>query len=133
MQKKIFYILISVIFFFLSHSDLIAQYRDPFSEKRRRPSIKKNNNLGLLHAKTFFKRQNDSFTNYRRQNGIIGIDDDPFKITGKNKFKLTGIEEDSFTSKQRNLAITNKYNKTLVKKKALKSRKKHQKHQMKLY
>ena len=131
MQKREFYILTLVIFLFLSNGDLNAQYRDPFSEKRRRPSIKKNNNLGLLHAKTFFKRQNDSFTNYRRQNGIIGIDDDPFKITGKNKFKPTGIEEDSFTSKQRNLAITNKYNKTLVKKKALKSRRKHQKHQMK--
>ena len=131
MQKRIFYILISVISFFLSNTDLIVQYRDPFSEKRRRPSIKKNNNLGLLHAKTFFKRQNDSFTNHRRQNGIIGIDNDPFKITGRNKFKPTGIEEDSFTSKQRNLAIVNKYNKTLVKKKAFKSRRKHRKHLMK--
>ena len=131
MQRRRFYILTALIFFFLFYGNIISQYRDPFSEKRRRPAIKKNNNLGLLHAKTFFKRQNDSFTNYRRQNGIIGIDNDPFKITGRNKFKPTGIEEGSFTSKQRNLAITNKYNKTLVKKKALKSRRKHQKHQMK--
>ena len=131
MQRRRFYILTGLIFFFLFYGDIISQYRDPFSEKRRRPSIKKNNNLGLLHAKTFFKKQKDSFTNYRRQNGIIGIDNDPFKITGRNKFKPTGIEEDSFTSKQRNLAISNRYNKTLVKKKALKSRRKYQKHQMK--
>ena len=131
MQRRRFYILTALIFFFLFYGDIISQYRDPFSEKRRRPSIKKNNNLGLLHAKTFFKKQKDSFTNYRRQNGIIGIDNDPFKITGRNKFKPTGIEEDSFTSKQRNLAITNRYDKTLVKKKALKSRRKYQKHQMK--
>ncbi|RPG80422.1 MAG: hypothetical protein CBC95_002505 [Crocinitomicaceae bacterium TMED135] len=131
MQKRTYYILFASIFFFLSSNKVISQYRDPFSEKRKRPSIKKNNNMGLLHAKTFFKRQNDSFTNYKRQNGVIGIDNDPFKITGKNKFKPTGIEEDSFTSKQRNLAITNKYNKSLVKKKALKSRRKYQKHKMK--
>lgn len=131
MQRRRFYILTALIFFFLFYGNIISQYRDPFSEKRRRPSIKKNNNLGLLYSKRFFKRQNDSFTNYKRQNGIIGIDNDPFKITGKNKFKPTGIEEDSFTSKQRNLAIRNKYNKKLVKKKALKSRRKHQKHQMK--
>ena len=131
MQRRRFYILTGLIFFFLFYGDIISQYRDPFSEKRRRPSIKKNNNLGLLHAKTFFKKQKDSFTNYRRQNGIIGIDNDPFQITGRNKFKPTGIEEDSFTSKQRNLAISNRYNKTLVKKKALKSRRKYQKHQMK--
>ena len=131
MQRRRFYILTALIFFFLFYGKIISQYRDPFSEKRRRPSIKKNNNLGLLYSKTFIKRQNDSFTNYKRQNGIIGIDNDPFKITGKNKFKPTGIEEDSFTSKQRNLAIRNKYNKNLVKKKALKSRRKHQKHQMK--
>ena len=117
MQRRRFLHIDFINFLFLSYGDIIAQYRDPFSEKRRRPSIKKNNNLGLLHSKTFFKRQNDSFTNYRRQNGIIGIDDDPFKITGRNKFKPTGIEEDSFTSKQRNLALSNKYNKTLVKKK----------------
>ena len=131
MQKRTYYILFASIFFFLSHNKVISQYRDPFSEKRKRPSIKKNNNMGLLYAKTFFKRQNDSFTNYKRQNGVIGIDNDPFKITGKNKFKPTGIEEDSFTNKQRNLAITNKYNKSLVKKKALKSRRKYQKHKMK--
>ena len=131
MQRRKFYILTALIFFFLFYGNIISQYRDPFSEKRRRPSIKKNNNFGLLYSKTFIKRQNDSFTNYKRQNGIIGIDNDPFKISGKNKFKPTGIEEDSFTSKQRNLAIRNKYNKKLVKKKALKSRRKHQKHQMK--
>jgi len=131
MSRKIFNILTALFFFFFINKKAISQYRDPFSEKRKRPSIRKNNNLGLLHAKTFFKRQNDSFTNYKRQNGIVGIDNDPFKITGKNKFKPTGIEEDSFTSKQRNLAIRNKYNKNLVKKKALKSRKKYQKHKMK--
>ena len=52
------------------------------------------------------------------------------KITGRNKFKPTGIEEDSFTKKQRKLAIMNRYNKELVKKKAKKSRKKYMKRQM---
>ena len=51
-------------------------------------------------------------------------------ISGKNKFKPTGIEEDSFTKKQRKLAIMNRYNKELVKKKAKKSRKKYMKRQM---
>ena len=81
-KKKILHIN-CVNFLFLFYGNIISQYRDPFSEKRRRPSIKKNNNLGLLYSKTFIKRQNDSFTNYKRQNGIIGIDNDPFKITGK--------------------------------------------------
>ena len=88
--------------------------------------------MGLLASKSLFKKQNDSFSNLKGQNGIIGIDNDPFKISGKNKFKPTGIEEDSFTKKQRNLAIINKYNKELVKKKALKSRKKYMKRQMEI-
>lgn len=131
MSKKIFYISIALTFFFLSNNNLFSQYRDPFSEKRKKITIKKNNSVGLLHSKTFFKRQNDSFTNNKRQNGIIGIDNDPFKITGKNNLKPTGIEDDSFTTKQRKLAVRNKYNKNLVKKKALKSRKKYQNHKMK--
>ena len=89
-------------------------------KKKKKNFIKKNNHLGLLASKSLFKKQNDSFSNLKGQNGIIGIDHDPFKISGKNKLKPTGIEEDSFTKKQRKLAIINKYNKELVRKKASK-------------
>ena len=82
-----------------------------------------------MHTHRLIKKKNDAFTNTKNRNGIIGIDDDPFKIIGKRKFKPTGIEEDSFTKKQRNLADRNKYNKSLVKKKALKSRKEYSKRQ----
>ena len=128
MNRYILYI--STLIFFFSINNLYSQYRDPFSEKRKKTYIKKNNHRGLLSSKAFFKKQNDSFSNLKSQNGIIGIDNDPFKISGKNKFKPTGIEEDSFTKKQRKLAIMNRYNKELVKKKAKKSRKKYMKRQM---
>ena len=128
MNRYILYI--STLIFFFSINNLYSQYRDPFSEKRKKTYIKKNNHRGLLSSKAFFKKQNDSFSNLKSQNGIIGIDNDPFKISGKNKFKPTGIEGDSFTKKQRKLAIMNRYNKELVKKKAKKSRKKYMKRQM---
>lgn len=130
MNRYILYISTLIFFFFFSTNNLYSQYRDPFSEKRKKTYIKKNNHRGLLAYKAFFKKQNDSFSNLKSQNGIIGIDNDPFKISGKNKFKPTGIEEDSFTKKQRKLAIMNRYNKELVKKKAKKSRKKYMKRQM---
>ena len=130
MNRYILYISTLIFFFFFSTNNLHSQYRDPFSEKRKKTYIKKNNHTGLLASKAFFKKQNDSFSNLKSQNGIIGIDNDPFKISGKNKFKPTGIEEDSFTKKQRKLAIMNRYNKELVKKKAKKSRKKYMKRQM---
>jgi hypothetical protein len=130
MNRYILYISTLIFFFFFSTNNLYSQYSDPFSEKRKKTYIKKNNHRGLLASKAFFKKQNDSFSNLKSQNGIIGIDNDPFKISGKNKFKPTGIEEDSFTKKQRKLAIMNRYNKELVKKKAKKSRKKYMKRQM---
>ena len=130
MNRYILYISTLIFFFFFSKNNLYSQYRDPFSEKRKKTYIKKNNHRGLLASNAFFKKQNDSFSNLKSQNGIIGIDNDPFKILGKNKFKPTGIEEDSFTKKQRKLAIINRYNKELVKKKAKKSRKKYMKRQM---
>ena len=128
MNKDVFYI--SIILFFFSYNSIHSQYRDPFSEKRKKISIKKNNHLGLLASKSLLKNQNDSFSNLKGQNGIIGIDNDPFKISRKNKLKPTGIEEDSFTKKQRKLATINRYNKELIKKKAKKSRKKYMKRQM---
>ena len=128
MNRVFFYI--SILLSFFLYNTIHSQYRDPFSEKRKKISIKKNNHLGLLASKSLLKKQNDSFSNLKGQNGIIGIDHDPFKISGKNKLKPTGIEEDSFTKKQRKLAIINKYNKELVRKKALKSRKKYMKRQM---
>ena len=105
MNRYILYISTLIFFFFFSTNNLYSQYRDPFSEKRKKTYIKKNNHRGLLSSKAFFKKQNDSFSNLKSQNGIIGIDNDPFKISGKNKFKPTGIEEDSFTKKQRKLEL----------------------------
>ena len=124
MNRYILYISTLIFFFFFSTNNLYSQYRAPFSEKRKKTYIKKNNHRGLLASKAFFKKQNDSFSNLKSQNGIIGIDNDPFQISGKNKFKPTAIEEDSFTKKQRKLAIMNRKNKELVKKKAKKRRKK---------
>ena len=102
MNRVFFYI--SILLSFFSYNNIHSQYRDPFSEKRKKISIKKNNHLGLLASKSLFKKQNDSFSNLKGQNGIIGIDHDPFKISGKNKLKPTGIEEDSFTKKTKKVS-----------------------------
>jgi hypothetical protein len=129
MYRRVYYIIFALIILIFFKNSCFSQYRDPFSEKRKKLFIKKKNHRGLLHTHRLIKKKNDAFTNTKNRNGIIGIDDDPFKIIGKRKFKPTGIEEDSFTKKQRNLADRNKYNKSLVKKKALKSRKEYSKRQ----
>ena len=73
----------------------------------------------------FSKRQKDSFVNIKKNNGIIGLDHDPFKFKGNLYYKPTGIEEDSFTTKHRKMAYSNKYDKESLKKKALRSRNKY--------
>ena len=129
MTCRIFFIFLSSFLFFFQKQDIISQYRDPFSEKRKGINIKKRNKIGLIYAakSLFSKKQKDSFVNVKKNNGIIGLDHDPFKFKGKKLYKNTGIEEDSFTTKHRKMAYSNKYNKESLKKKALKSRKKYMK------
>ena len=73
---------------------------------------------GIYATKSLFsKKQKDSFVNVKKNNGIIGLDHDPFKFKGKKFYKPTGIEEDSFTAKHRKMAYSNKYDKESLKKK----------------
>jgi hypothetical protein len=129
MIRRIFFICLSFCLFFFQKKDIISQYRDPFSEKRKGNNIKKRNKIGLIYAtkSLISKKQKDSFVNVKKNNGIIGIDSDPFKFNGKRFYKPTGIEEDSFTTKHRKMAYSNKYDKESLKKKAMKSRKKYMK------
>ncbi|MDB2539056.1 hypothetical protein N9X23_01665 [Flavobacteriales bacterium] len=127
MIRRIFFIILSFFLLFLKKQNLISQYRDPFSEKTKVISIKKRNKNGLIYAtKSFFsKKQKNSFLNQKKNNGIIGLDHDPFKFKRKNFYKPTGVEEDSFTTKHRKMAYSNKYDKESLKKKAIKSRNKY--------
>jgi len=127
MIRRIFFIILSFFLLFLKKQNLISQYRDPFSEKKKVISIKKRNKNGLIYAtKSFFsKKQKNSFLNQKKNNGIIGLDHDPFKFKRKNFYKPTGVEEDSFTTKHRKMAYSNKYDKESLKKKAIKSRNKY--------
>ena len=127
MIRRIFFIILSFFLLFLKKQNLISQYRDPFSEKTKVISIKKRNKNGLIYAtKSFFsKKQKNSFLNQKKNNGIIGLDHDPFKFKKKNFYKPTGVEEDSFTTKHRKMAYSNKYDKESLKKKAIKSRNKY--------
>jgi hypothetical protein len=129
MIRRIFFIFLSFLLFFFQKQDIISQYRDPFTEKRRGNNIKKRNKIGLIYAtkSLFSKKQKDSFVNVKKNNGIIGLDHDPFKFKGKRFYKPTGIEEDSFTTKHRKMAYSNKYDKESLKKKAIKSRTKYMK------
>ena len=109
------------IFFFLffcQKGNLISQYRDPFSEKTKGINFKKRN-------KRISKKTKNLFSSVKKNNGIYGLDHDPFKINKKKIYEPTGVEEDSFTTKHRKMAYSYKYNKKKLKKKALKSRKKH--------
>jgi len=127
MIRRTFFIILSFFLLFLKQQNLISQYRDPFSEKTKVISIKKRNKNGLIYAtKSFFsKKQKNSFLNQKKNNGIIGLDHDPFKFKRKNFYKPTGVEEDSFTTKHRKMAYSNKYDKESLKKKAIKSRNKY--------
>ena len=129
MIQRILFIFISFFLFFFQKQNLISQYRDPFNEKRKGISIKKRNKIGLIYAakSLFSKKQKDSFINVKKNNGIIGLDHDPFKFNGKKFYKPTGIDEDSFNTKHRKMAYSNKYDKKNLKKKALKSREKYMK------
>ena len=129
MIQRILFIFISFFLFFFQKQNLISQYRDPFNEKRKGISIKKRNKIGLIYAakSLFSKKQKDSFINVKKNNGIIGLEHDPFKFNGKKFYKPTGIDEDSITTKHRKMAYSNKYDKKNLKKKALKSREKYMK------
>ncbi len=133
MIRRVFFISLSFFLFFFQKHDIISQYRDPFTEKRIGNNIKKRNKIGLIYAtkSMFSKKQKDSFVNVKRNNGIIGLDHDPFKLKGNRFYKPTGIEEDSFTTKHRKMAYSNKYDKESLKKKALVSRKKYMRKKMK--
>jgi hypothetical protein len=129
MIRRIFFIFLSFFLFFFQKQDIVSQYRDPFTEKRKGIHIKKRNKIGLIYAtkSLFSKKQRDSFVNVKKSNGIIGLEHDPFKFKSKRFYKPTGIEEDSFTSKHRKIAYSNKYDKESLKKKAIKSRNKYMK------
>ena len=118
MIRRISFIFISFFLFFSQKQNLISQYRDPFSEKTKGINIKKRN-------KIISKKTKSLFSSVKNNNGIYGLDHDPFRANKKNIYKPTGIEEDSFTTKHRKMAYSYKYNKRILKKKALKSRKKH--------
>ena len=79
-------------------------------------------NLGNNSKKINTEIQKNSFLNPKKNNGVIGLDHDPFKFKRKNFYKPTGVEEDSFTTKHRKMAYSNKYDKESLKKKAIKSR-----------
>ena len=127
MIRRVFFIFLSFSLFFFQKQNIISQYRDPFTEKRKGNNIKKRNKIGLIYAtkSLFSKKQKDSFVNIKKNNGIIGLDHDPFKFKGNRYYKPTGIEEDSFTTKHRKMAYSNKYDKESLKKKALRSRNKY--------
>ena len=118
MIRRISLILISFFLFFFQKQNLISQYRDPFSEKTKGINIKKRNKIISKKTKSFF-------LSVKNNNGIYGLDHDPFKFNKKNIYTPTGVEEDSFTTQHRKMAYSYKYNKRVLKKKALKSRKKH--------
>ena len=73
------------LFFFLGKQNIISQYRDPFTVKKSSNKIKKNNKRGLLYsAKSYLsKKQKDSFSNVKKNNGLIGLYDDPLRGLGK--------------------------------------------------
>ena len=123
MTRRISFIFISFFLFFSQKQNLISQYRDPlsenlFSEKTKGINIKKRNKIISKKTKNFF-------SSVKNNNGIYGLDQDPFKFNKKNIYIPTGIDEDSFTKEHRRMAYSYKYNKRVLKKKALKSRKKH--------
>ena len=119
--------------FFVS-IDCMAQYRDPFSEKSKRSTIKKRNKRGLTSSlKTSPKKLRDPFRNINdpKAKGLVGLGNDPFNSSGNMRSKPSGVDSDSFSYRQRKRAIKDKYNKEYVKKKSMKSREKHYKLKMK--
>ena len=117
--------------FFVS-IDCMAQYRDPFSEKSKRSTIKKRNKRGLTSSlKSSQKKLKDPFRNIHNPKGLVGLGSDPFNSSGNMRSKPSGVDSDSFSYRQRKRAIKDKYNKEYVKKKAMKSREKHYKLKMK--
>tara|TARA_B110001452_G_scaffold149481_1_gene124396 strand:- start:166 stop:573 length:408 start_codon:yes stop_codon:yes gene_type:complete len=135
MSSRIFYIFIFFLFFFSGKQNIISQYRDPFTVKKRSNKIKKNNKRGLLYsAKSYLsKKQKDSFSNIKKNNGLVGLYDDPFKRLGKVNYKQSGVDKDSFTMEHRKMAARNRYDKVNLRNKAFKSRDKYMKNKIKHY
>ena len=79
----------------------------------------------MLQSLCFLKNKRTHLLTLKKNNGIIGLDHDPFKFKGNRYYKPTGIEEDSFTTKHRKMAYSNKYDKESLKKKAIRSRNKY--------
>ena len=60
-------------------NDSMAQYRDPFSEKSKRSTIKKRNKKGLTSSmKTNSKKLRDPIRNIHDPKGLDGLRNDPF-------------------------------------------------------
>jgi len=134
MTRKFF--LLSVSFLLLNFgfkNYVLAQYRDPFTEKTKRNKIKKRNKKGLFtpFKSGLFRKDKDPFRDINSPKGLVGLGSDPFTASGKSKYKPSGVDPDSFSYKQRKRAIKEKYNKEYVKKKAMKSREKRYKLKMK--
>ena len=94
--------------------DYSAQYRDPFSEKVKKKRIKKKNGKGLFtnnkKRNKKLKNGNDPFVAKYDNKGVIGLNSDPFSSKGRSKYKPTGVDEKSFSKKQRKKAYDRKYN-----------------------
>lgn len=57
MIRRVFFIFLSFFLFFFQKQDIISQYRDPFTEKRKGNNIKKRNKIGLIYAtKSLFSK-----------------------------------------------------------------------------
>ena len=120
------------LFLFLSVPEYSAQYRDSFSEKKKKKKIKKRNKSGLFSSvKPWFKKGRDPFRNIKSPKGLVGLGSDPFSPKKRGKYKPSGIDKDSFNYKQRRRALSDKYNKEYVKNKSSKSRQRHYKLKMK--
>ena len=96
---RIFFIFFFLVFF--QKGSLISQYRDPFSEKTKGINFKKRN-------KIISKKTKNLFSSVKKNNGIYGLDHDPFKINKKKIYEPTEVKEDSFTKKNRKMANSKK-------------------------
>ena len=81
---RIFFIFFFLFFF--QKGSLISQYRDPFSEKTKGINFKKRN-------KRISKKTKNLFSSVKKNNGIYGLDHDPFKINKKKSMNLQALRK----------------------------------------
>ena len=133
--KYIFNVLIVLFLIGFSNQAITAQYRDPFTSKKKTFRVKKNNSKGLfsLGNKTnnYAIKHKNPFDALKFPKGTVGLSVDPFFYGNKSSYKPSGIDKDSFSYSQRKRAIRDKYDKSKVKKAAQKSREQHFKLQYK--